>query len=329
LQRNGVSIVIGTNSSAISEVAADEATRRHMLLWETGAVGITDGGVIGGTNFIRMAPMGANLGKEAVDFVGDALSSKLPAHPGPIKWAVAYVDDVYGRAVGQGAIDEVGATHQPFVGAFPYTLAGVNYQALAAKIAAAHPDALFVSSYLDDAIGLRQALVADKVPLLADLGTSSSYCWPTFGTRLQGAAVGLFASDKPDEGAVKTSALTAEGRSTLAWAAARYQAKYHQAMSSHALSGFSNAYALVAHVLPAAHSMDVAQVSASARALKLPVGTLANGGGLDIAPLGAPDAGNNRNAASVIEEWVAPGQRAVVWPLAFATHPVVDFPLDQ
>ena len=49
---------------------------------------------------------------------------------------------------------------------------------------------------------------------------------------------------------------------------------------------------------------------------------LANGGGLDLAPPGAPDEGENRRAAGVIWEWVAPGERAVVWPALFATHTI-------
>ena len=65
----------------------------------------------------------------------------------------------------------------------------------------------------------------------------------------------------------------------------------------------------------------------AALSVKLPVGTLANGGGMDLAPPGDAQAGENRSAASVIWEWVAPGQRAVVWPPAFATHPIAVLPL--
>ena len=48
---------------------------------------------------------------------------------------------------------------------------------------------------------------------------------------------------------------------------------------------------------------------------------------MDLAPPGSPDAGDNRAATSVIWEWVAPGQRAVVWPAAFATQPLRVLPL--
>jgi hypothetical protein len=152
---------------------------------------------------------------------------------------------------------------------------------------------------------------------------------PEFGQRLGLDAVGVYASDKPDAAAVRPDALSPEGRAALSWVAPRYRALYHEDMTSHALSGFSNAYALLVHVLPVAGKADPAAVAAAARRVKLPIGTLANGGGMDIAPLGAPDAGNNRNAAGVVEEWVAPGQMDVVWPLAFATHPISYLPIDQ
>ena len=98
-------------------------------------------------------------------------------------------------------------------------------------------------------------------------------------------------------------------------------------MSAFALSGFSGAYALLVHVLPAARELSPSEVAAAAARVKLVEGTLANGGGLDLAPAGAADAGENRAASGVIWEWVGPGQRAVVWPPTFATHPIAVLPL--
>jgi hypothetical protein len=68
--------------------------------------------------------------------------------------------------------------------------------------------------------------------------------------------------------------------------------------------------------------MSAPQVAATARNLKLPAGTLANGAGLDLAPPGAPDAGQNRAAVSVIWQWVDSHTQAVVYPPAFATRPL-------
>src|SRR5439155_9307303 len=71
LARRHVDVVVGSHGSNLSAVAAKVATERAMLFWETGAVGQTDDGVTGGASFIRMAPMGANLGEAAIGFVRD------------------------------------------------------------------------------------------------------------------------------------------------------------------------------------------------------------------------------------------------------------------
>jgi branched-chain amino acid transport system substrate-binding protein len=318
LHAQGVQIVLGTYGSTISGPASVAAHRDGMLLWETGAVGETADGAGAGESFFRIAPAGANLGRAGVAFVRDQLAPLLPAHPQ--RYAVAYVNDAYGRAVGLGAIDEVKASPgSELAGAFPYDVNSLDPKALVAQIAETHPDVLFVSAYLDDGIAIRKATIDGQLPLLASVGTSSSYCMPAFAAALGPGAVGLFASDKPDGADVRLDALTPEGQHNLAWARDRYKQLYNQPMSTAALGGFSNAWALVGHVLPAAPGLSPPQVAATALATKLPTGTLANGAGLDLAPPGANDAGENRAAVSVIWQWVDPKTQVVVYPPAFAT----------
>lgn len=326
LASRGVSIVLGSHGSAISAAAAREATIKKLAFFETGAVGETAPDDSNGTNFFRLAPMGANLGRAAIEFVEDELSAKLPAH-GPLRYGVAYVDDPYGRAVAQGALDTIHERGLVLAGSFPYDANAKDFGPLVARIGAAHPDVLFSAAYIDDGVAVRKALVAAHTSLLAAIGTSSSYCMQAFGDALGADGVGLFASDKPDAADVNASALTPEGRRMLAWASQRYQAQWHHPMMAAALSGFSNAYALFAHVLPAAQNLSVPAVAKAALAVKLPPGALANGGGLDLAPPGSVDAGANRRSAGVILEWIAPGKKATVWPPAFAEHPVEALPL--
>jgi branched-chain amino acid transport system substrate-binding protein len=326
LASRGVSIVLGSHGSEISAAAAREATVKKLAFFETGAVGLTAPDDSNGTNFFRLAPMGANLGRSAIDFVQDTLSPKLPAH-GPLRYAVAYVNDPYGRAVAQGALDTVKERGLILAGSIPYDGNAKDFTPVAAQIAAVHPDVLFSAAYVDDGVAVRKALVATHTPLLAGIGTSSSYCMQAFGDALGPDATGLFASDKPDAADVNGSALTPEGRRMLEWASKRYQAEWHEPMGAAALSGFSNAYALFVHVLPAAGNLTVPSVAKAALGVKLPQGSLANGGGLDLAPPGAVDAGANRRSAGVIEEWIAPGKKTTVWPPAFAEQPVVALPL--
>jgi branched-chain amino acid transport system substrate-binding protein len=326
LQREGVDVVLGTYGSTISAPAAAAAQRSGMLLWETGAVGLvgTDAGA--GDTFFRMAPMGASLGRAAVAFVRDQLSGTLGT-TGPLRYAVAYVDDAYGRSVGLGAAEEATASGQELVGTFPYSTRDLDAEALVREIAVTKPDVLFVSAYLDDGIALRKAQVSQGLHLKASIGTSSSYCMPSFAHALGPAAVGLFASDKPDGRDVRLDALQPEGQEVLSWGRARYRELHGQDMTPAALSGFANAWALVGHVLPAAAGMGAREVADAARSVKLAGGTLPNGAGLDLAGPGVDDAGENRRAVSVIWQWVDASTQAVVWPPAFATRPLQAIPI--
>jgi branched-chain amino acid transport system substrate-binding protein len=326
LQRKGVDVVLGTYGSTISAPAAAAAQRSGMVLWETGAVGLIGSDAGAGESFFRLAPMGASLGRAAVAFVRDRLSSTLGA-TGPLRYAVAYVDDAYGRSVGLGAAEEARVSGQELVGTFPYSIRGLDAEALVREIATTKPDVLFVSAYLDDGIALRKAQVSQSLGLKASIGTSSSYCMPSFAHALGPAAVGLFASDKPDGREVRLEALQPEAREILAWGRDRYRERHGEDMTPAALSGFANAWALVGHVLPASSGMSPAEVAAAARSVKLAGGTLPNGAGLDLAGPGVEDAGENRRAVSVIWQWVDSTTQAVVWPPAFATRPLQAIPI--
>ena len=74
--------------------------------------------------------------------------------------------------------------------------------------------------------------------------------------------------------------------------------------------------------MPSASSLTAQGIAAAARAMRLPLGALPNGSGLEFGKVGSPDAGANINAASVIWEWMPNGKRVVVWPPQYATQAV-------
>jgi branched-chain amino acid transport system substrate-binding protein len=145
---------------------------------------------------------------------------------------------------------------------------------------------------------------------------------PAFGATLGKQAVGVYASDKPSASSINPSGLPVDTRTLLQRANDAYRARWHVDMSPAALAGFSGAWALFTDVLPNAASLSPTDVAAAARAVDLPRGSLPNGSGLRFGERGTPNAGDNLAAASVIWEWVAPGQAAVIWPPAFATAPI-------
>ena len=330
LSASGAKVVVGSYGSTISFPAAEASFNRGLVFWETGAVG--DLGMLSesvappylGTRVFRFPPAGSVLGASAVDFVANELKSSLPDRP--LRYTVAYVADGYGSEVGQGALDEISRLGLTLAAKLPYQLAGADYQALADRIAQARTDVLVVASYVDDAVAMRHAVLAKKVPLVANIGTSSSYCMPAFGAALGRQAVGLFASDKPDGDVLKTSNLTPDAARALEWARKEYARRYGESMTAPALTGFAGAWALFHHVLPSAKDLSPRGVAAAARAAQLPKGSLPNGSGMAFGPPGTPGAGENLRALSVIWEWTAPNTREVVWPPSYATSPIVPLP---
>jgi branched-chain amino acid transport system substrate-binding protein len=318
----GIDLVLGSYGSTISAPASEAAAGRRMLFWETGAVGmLTDASDRGGLTF-RVPPSGGTLGRAAIDFVSDRFAPRLDETARDLTYAVAYVDDVYGRSVAQGAFDRLEEQGLRTVGRFPYDFRTADYDALANAVGASGADVLFVSAYLEDGIALRRALVRNHVHLVTSIGTSSSYCMPEFGETLGRDAVGLFASDKPAGGSIDPEGLLPEGADLLERASAAYRDRYGEDMSPAALAGFSAGWALFADVLPDARSLSPADVADAARAADLPLGSLPNGSGLRFGAPGTLSAGDNLAAASVIWEWIRPGHAAVVWPPSLATHAI-------
>jgi branched-chain amino acid transport system substrate-binding protein len=321
LADRGVDLVLGSYGSTISSPAAAAAAGRGSLFWETGAVGKL-AGPGGGDLVFRVAPTGGLLGRGAIRFVVDQLAPRLHRTPASLRFAIAAVDDVYGHAVADGARAELRDRGLTVAADLAYDPRHYDPAKVVAKIAAARPDVLFVVAYLEDGVALRREQVRQHLPLLASIGTSSSYCMPAFGALLGRDAVGLFASDKPDTHGINPSGLAPGARALLERADAAYRKAHGHSMSAAALAGFSGAWALFRYVLPEAGSLAPAAVAAAARRARVPPGGLPNGSGLEFAPPGGADAGANLRAASVIWEWTEVNRREVTWPPQFATAPI-------
>jgi branched-chain amino acid transport system substrate-binding protein len=317
LADDGVNVVLGSYGSTISQPAAAAAARRGLVFWETGAVGQLGMQLAPSQPVFRYPTSGAVLGREAVAFVRD----RLDLGKG-LRYTVAYVDDVYGRSVGLGAIREIKESGLTLAADLRYDLRTVSYRRLVHKIAAAKTDVLVVSAYLDDGVAMRQAIVRRGVPLKANIGTSSSYCMTDFGELLDRNAVGLFASDKPDGTVPDEADLAPEAADALRWLRTTYPKRFSDELAAPVLTGFSGAIALFRHVLPKAKDGSQAAVVRAARAADVPRGGLPDGGGLRFGRSGN-DAGANQRAVHVIWEWVARRERAVVWPPELASHAIV------
>src|SRR5262249_24590935 len=158
-------------------------------------------------------------------------------------------------------------------------------------------------SYVPDGVALNRELARRHVPLLANIGTSSSYCMPEFGDMLGPTAVGTFATDKPDGDALNERGLTPDGRALLHRAQAAFRERWHEDMSAPSLAGFSAAWALFHDVMPDASATDAGSIARAALGVRLPMGSLPNGSGLEFSGPGTRQPGSNLRALSVIWEW--------------------------
>ena len=97
-----------------------------------------------------------------------------------------------------------------------------------------------------------------------------------------------------------------------------------QDLSIPAVAGFVGGWVLFHEVLDRmSGEISPDAIRRTAYAVQLPAGSMINGGGVDFAPDGSYDAGQNRRAPAVVGQWQAGVRMKVVYPPAYATADAV------
>jgi len=367
LAGQGIGIVVGAYSSDLSMAASDAADRHGVLYWEAGAVAdqLTGRGL---PLVFRVGTTGGTLGANSSMFAAKELAKRLGKDPSELRVALAVADDAYARTVADAAESTADGLGMPVVTRESYDMYLPDWGNLMANLKAAKPDVVILASHIPDGIAFREAMVASGLRVGALIGSTMAECDPDFAGELGEDAVGIFASDRPTAG-FQPSALGSDAAATYArfeakWAEAAkaavggttggdgdstggYGGRYDDAEyaihgpaedataeeSEEALAGFTAAWALFHHVLPAAAGdgtgeLSTATVAAAARALDLPEGSLPNGAGLRFSTDPA-SLGQNERAAAVIWQWTAVRTYEFVWPPTYATDDIAFVPLDR
>jgi branched-chain amino acid transport system substrate-binding protein len=309
LHQQGAAVIVGTYGSTLAVAAADRAEQLKTVYWETGAV--ADEITVKHSYVFRTVATGSTLGRMAAEFTSTI---------GPGRAVIVHVDDVYGRSVAQGEMARARQLGLTVVDDVGYNQNAFDPVALVSRIAADRPDYLWDVSYIDDGVAIWREVTASGLALKAAVGTSSAFCMPEFGRRLGDLAVGVFAADKPD-GAGGAAALNADGRVLLAQARHAYSALTGEPdLSIPGVAGFVGGWVLFHEVLDKiSGGVDADAIRHAAYAVKLPAGSMINGGGVEFAPAGSYDAGQNLRAPAVVGQWQAGVQMRVVYPKAYAT----------
>jgi branched-chain amino acid transport system substrate-binding protein len=380
LRDAGVEIVVGAYSSDLSIAASEAADRAGLLYWEAGAVAdrLTGRGL---PMVFRVGTTGSTLGANSSIFAAEELAGRLGRAVSELRIAIAVADDEYAGTVADAA--EAAATERgmPVVVRRAYNLYVPDWPSVMADLAAARPDVIILASHIPDGIAFRQAMLESGLRVGALIGSTMAECDPDFAGVLGPDAVGIFASDRPTAGfqpsALDDAAAAAYARFATAWAAAPSNGDGGEGdspgygygdseytihgpaedataeESEEALAGFSAAWALFKHALPAAMAIDGAAgdgaagasaagggaagdaaqpeaevVAEAARALDLPDGSLPNGAGLRFS--NDPERfGQNERAAAVIWQWHAVRTYEFVWPATYKTGDVAFVPLER
>jgi branched-chain amino acid transport system substrate-binding protein len=306
-----VPAILGTYGSTLSAAASTRAEELKTVYWETGAV--ADPITAHRQYVFRTVATGGSLGRMAVAFTGDVLipEYKLKAP----RAVIVQVDDIYGQSVAGGEEELARSTGVDVVDVIKYNQNAYDPTVIAAQVAEDKPDFLWDVSYLDDGVAIWNAILNQRIPLRAAIGTSSAFCMPEFSKRVGAGSIGVYAADKPDA-TISPSALSESGRELLTQA----QAAYGTPMDIPAVAGFVGGWTLFHYVLSSVTgTISPDSIRAAAMNVDIPVGDSINGGGVRFAGPGALDEGQNTRAAAVIGQWQGVGVMKVLYPAAYAT----------
>jgi branched-chain amino acid transport system substrate-binding protein len=320
LRADGVAVVIGAYSSQLSIPAAAAVSAAGMVYWETGAVADRVTGQ-GSPLVFRVGVNGAELGSNSGKFMLQELVPRMGIPINRIRVSFVTADDDYGHSVADATRTALEAGGVSISGESVYNPYTPDWTPVIHALVAAKPDILVLSSHIQDGIAFRRAFLAAGLQVKVFMGTTMAQCDQDFGNVLGSAAVGVFASDRP-QGDFNPNVLDPQARALYNRFAALWKQRTGEAApDEEGIAGFSAAWVLVADVLGRAGDGSAQSIAAAARALDLPSGSLPNGGGV-LFSTARGQLGQNIRAAAVVWQWQAPRHSVVVWPPVYATGQV-------
>jgi branched-chain amino acid transport system substrate-binding protein len=320
LHADGVPVVLGAYSSQLSIPAAAAVSAAGMVYWETGAVADRVTGQ-GSPLVFRVGVNGAELGANSGKFMLHELVPRMGIPIDRIRVSFVTAGDDYGHSVADATRTALEAGGLRISGESVYNPYTPDWTPVMRALVAAKPDILVLSSHIQDGIAFRRAFLAAGLQVKVFMGTTMAQCDQDFGNVLGSAAVGVFASDRP-QGNFNPGALDPQARALYNRFAALWKQRTGAAApDEEGIAGFSAAWVLFADVLGRAGDDSAQSVAAAARALDLPSGSLPNGGGV-LFSTAAGQLGQNIRAAAVVWQWQAARHSVVVWPPVYATGKV-------
>src|SRR5580704_17355709 len=248
LKADGVPVVIGAYSSQLSIPAAAAVSAAGMVYWETGAVADRVTGQ-GSPLVFRVGVNGAELGANSGKFMLDELVPKMGVPVNKIRVSFVTAGDDYGHSVADATRSALQAGGLSITGESVYNPYTPDWAPVMRALAAEKPDILVLSSHIQDGIAFRRAFLAAGLQVKVFMGTTMAQCDQDFGNVLGSAAVGVFASDRP-QGNFNPNALDPQARALYDRFATLWRQRTGAATpDEEGIAGFSAAWVLFADIL--------------------------------------------------------------------------------
>ena len=301
ISQQGLRLLIGTYSSALSMAASEAAARRGVTFFELGAIadGITQRGY---ETVFRTNPTAAMFVEAQVAFLRDWMAPALGKTPGELRIAIAHEDSDYGTSVAanmQAAARRMGLN---VVSVQPYASTSTDLSSVILRLRTANPDVILAVSYAQDSILLQRQ--AYELGLRARvLGTGGGHSLTSFYEALGQLAEGVFNVDFTQ---YEVNTAFTPGLEEFI---ARYRATFGEnPRSGHSLANYMGAHVLFDIIERAGGSLDPAAIRAATLAYEREPGTTATGWGVKF------DAnGQNTGAVPFVTQW-RNGKLVTVWP---------------
>jgi len=329
ISKDGVKITTGSFASPIAIAVSQAAARHNVFHWET--TGAAE--IITRRGFKYVFQVGAparKYGQAAVDLIVDDLAKRLGKPVDGLKIALLWENRAFGKSVGDGIRAYTQSKNIKLVYDEGYDQTATDMTPIVQRLKDVRPDAVLAISFPNDAVLFQRKAKELDFNTGAFVGVSAGYSNPDLRDSIGDMVLGILVSDFAAK--VNPKALNPAIVPVAEEFFRRYDQKMKRPPAGHASSAFAGTWALFTEVLSKAKTYEPAEVREIALKLDLPVGSLANGGGIKFTDFDWPqdpkDAGQNLRSAIGVWQWQKSGNNQV-FPRNLATHDIEMVPMPK
>lgn len=293
--REGVTIFVGSSTSAAGMVASQEAERNGAFYWEGMAVAnsYTERGF---KLAFRMGLNAAGLGQPAPLYAAEVLAPALKIEPKNLKIAVVAEDSAFGVDVSKAAIEQAEKLGMKVGFRELYSAKTTDLSPMVLKLRSFDPDIVIATQFINDAILLQRQMKEANYSPRAFVGTSAGHSTLSFAEAIGKDVNGIFSSSFPLE--ANPSSISEGARVDLGEFVTRYRAKYNVVPAVQESLGFVVGISLIRDVIGKSASLKATDLREAALKADVPAGSYINGWGMKF-----DEKGQNQRAFGSVVQW--------------------------